>query len=452
MAHEFKLPDLGEGIHEGEILAVKIQVGQHINEDDIILEVETDKAAVEIPSPYNDIVTRVNVKAGDIVHVGDTMMVFGGSLQQAPAVLSNPEDEKAATITPESVHVNPPSPQQVAWGTNKQTRSRGPVPASPSTRRRARELGVDLRMFTPTGPAGRVTAADVRQYAEGGANRQPVNAPSLLKRHVATAVVQEQAEAPFLQTHALTGTVERIPLRSVRRATAKQMALAWANIPHVTTQDTVDITDLETLRRRHKDAVKDRGGALTLTVFVIKALVNALREFPKFNASLDMEVEEVLLKRFYHVGVAVDTERGLLVPVLRDVDQKSVVDLSIELRHLVTRTRDRKATLTELQGSTITVTNIGALGGTAFTPIINYPEVAILGLAKARIQPVARTVKPHENKDATAWEKRYEFIPRLMMPIMLAFDHRVNDGAEAQRFLNRIIAQLENPEQLLLGL
>ncbi len=408
MAKEFKLPDLGEGIHEGEVLAVKVSVGQQVQEDDIILEVETDKAAVELPSPYTDVVTQINVTPGQIVHVGDVLMVFGGS-------------EKASERVSESA-----SQRVNELGT--------PVPAAPSTRRLARELGVDLRAVPGSGPAGLVTAEDVRAFAEHGpvAEKQPAPAP----------VAARQVDAPPLPAFEQRGGVERVPLRSVRRAIAKQMALSWAHVPHVNTQDKVDITALEALREQYKAAVEAKGGKLTLTVFVVKALATALREFPKFNASLDMDNEEIILKHYYNIGVATDTERGLLVPVLRDADRKSIAQLAVELTQLAQRTREGKAALEDLQGGTMTITNIGALGGTGFAPIINYPEVAILGLAKARIEPVARIKKNGTIK----------FVPRLMLPIILAFDHRVNDGAEAQRFLNRIMEQLAEPERLLLGL
>lgn len=420
MAREFRLPDLGEGIHEGEVLAVKVQVGQQVKEDEAILEVETDKAAVEIPSPYSDVVTQINVKAGDIVHVGDVLLVFGdgagvqeagSKMQEAPPVTVAP-----ASTKPLAADYNPALP----------------VAAAPSTRRLARELGVDLRAVTPTGPGGRVTEADVRAQASGKSVSpvaktvvEPVP-PSQKLEAVPTPV------APPLPDYDQLGLIERLPLRSIRRATARQMALAWAQIPHVSTQDVVDITDLEALRQQFKADVEARGGKLTLTIFVLKALVNALKEFPKFNASLDADAEEIVLKKYYNTGVAVDSERGLIVPVLRDVDRKSIVELAVELTALVERTRDGKAALADMQGGTITVTNIGALGGTGFSPIINYPEVAILGLAKASVQPVA-----HSKKNGG-----FKFVPRLMLPIILAFDHRVNDGAEAQRFLNRIIEQI----------
>ena len=460
MAKEFKLPDLGEGIHEGEVLAVKVSPGQQVKEDDIILEVETDKAAVEIPSPFTDVVTDVQVSAGDVVHVGDVMLVFGGVADNEPKA----RDEGAAA--PEKAPSRGASPDREVTGGGEpagRPHREGPVPAAPSTRRLARELGVDLHEVTPTGPGGRVTAADVRTFAEGGARQVAETAeedgstPTAAQRdRLGVGVSPQTVEAPPLPDYDKVGPVERVPLRSVRRAIAKQMALSWSQIPHVSTQDLVDITELESLRRRYKDEVKERDGALTITVFVIKALTNALREFPKFNASLDMASEEIVLKKYYHVGIAVDTERGLLVPTIRNADQKSALDLAIELKALAGRAREGQASLEDMQGSTMTITNVGALGGTGFTPIINYPEVAILGLAQARVQPVAQRVAMPEDASPDDLEAElaqgYEFVPRLMMPIILTFDHRVNDGAEAQRFLNRVIEQLEQPERLLMGL
>ncbi len=460
MAKEFKLPDLGEGIHEGEVLAVKVSPGQQVKEDEIILEVETDKAAVEIPSPFTDVVTDVQVSAGDVVHVGDVMMVFGGVADNQPK--ARDDGAPAAGKTPPQ---EAQSDREVTGGSEPTggPHREGPVPAAPSTRRLARELGVDLHEVTPTGPGGRVTAADVRALAEGGARQTAATAeedrttPTAAQRDRRLVGVSPQTvEAPPLPDYDKVGPVERVPLRSVRRAIAKQMALSWSQIPHVSTQDLVDVTELEALRRRYKDEVKDRDGALTITVFVIKALANALREFPKFNASLDMASEEIVLKKYYHVGIAVDTERGLLVPTIRNADQKSVFELAIELKALAGRAREGQASLEDMQGSTMTITNVGAIGGTGFTPIINYPEVAILGLAQARVQPVAKPVTLPEEVSPDDFEATlthgYEFVARLMMPIILTFDHRVNDGAEAQRFLNRVIEQLEQPERLLMGL
>ncbi len=305
-----------------------------------------------------------------------------------------------------------------------------------------------------------MTREDVRLYAEGGRpaeeEAQPEKQPVLQPERQLFGVSPQTVEAPPLPDYDKVGPVERVQLRSVRRATAKQMALAWSQIPHVSTQDLVDITALEKLRRQYKDEVKERGGALTITVFVIKALVDALKAFPRFNSSLDMDSEELILKKYYNVAIAVDTDRGLLVPTIRDADKKSVFELAVELKELADRAREGHATLEEMQGSTITITNVGAIGGTNFAPIINYPEVAILGLAQARVQPVAKQIALPEGEEPEDLEEAltrgYEFVPRLMMPIILSFDHRVNDGAEAQRFLNRVIEQLERPERLLMGL
>ncbi len=453
MAKDFKLPDLGEGIHEGEVLKVNVGKGEQVDEDEVILEVETDKAAVEIPSPYSDVVTAINVEPGDIVHVGDVMMTFGGVGDNEPREKREvPEEEKeAAEVEREPARAERGQP-------TGEPHREGPVPAAPSTRRLARELGVDLHEVTPSGPGGRVLVEDVRAYAEGeqAPGAEPAEAEETVEaereRKSLIGVSPQTVEVPPLPDFSRQGEIERVPLRSVRRATAKQMALSWELVPHVTTQDMADITELEKLRNRYKAEVSDQGGALTLTVFVLKALVNALKAFPKFNASLDMDEEEIVLKKYYNLGVAVDTDRGLLVPVIRDVDKKSVLELALELKSTAERTREGKAELRDMQGGTMTITNVGAIGGTNFSPIINYPEVAILGLAQAQVKPVARQVTFEEGAAPEQWEDQYEFVPRLMLPVMLAFDHRVNDGAEAQRFLNHIIHQLENPEKLLLGL
>lgn len=446
MAKTFKLPDLGEGIHEAEVFAVKVEPGQQVQEDDVILEVETDKAAVEIPSPYSDVVTDVSVESGDVVHVGDVLLTFGGTGDNVP---QETPDEKKAAAEPKRRQA---STQAEPAGEPHRRKDR-PVPAAPSTRRIARELGVDLHEVSPSGPGGRVTTEDVRAHAEQAEapEEERTEAPSEESRRALMGVSTWDA-APSLPDFEKLGPVERVPLRSVRRATAKQMALSWSQVPHVNTVDSADITELETLRRRYKDAVEAEGGHLTLTVFVIKALTNALKRYPKFNASLDVESEDIVLKQYYNVGVAVDTERGLVVPVMRDTDQKSIVEIAVELAELVERTREGRASLEDMQGGTMTITNIGALGGTSFAPIINYPEVAILGMAQARIQPVAEREPLRPDESYTSITDGYDFVPRLMLPVILAFDHRVNDGAEAQRFMNAVIEQLEHPEKLLLGL
>ena len=423
MAKEFKLPDLGEGVHEGEVLAVRVSVGQEVTEGDIILEVETDKAAVEIPSPVTGIVQEILVKSGDIVTVGQVLMIFSVGAEQET---EKPDEISAAPV---ATAVEEPRPEPV--------QKTGPVPASPATRRLARELGVDLHQVTPTDQGGRVTAGDVRAFAESS-DKVPAapQAPAVLETELHSLTLP----APKLPDFTKWGPVERVPFRSIRRSTAKQMALAWSQIPHVTSQDVVDITKLEEFRQRHKAEIEAEGGRLTLTVFALKAAATALKTYPNFNAALDLEAGELVIKKYFHIGVAVNTEAGLIVPVIRDVDRKSIKELAIELPQLVQRTRSRKVPREELQGGTFTITNAGAMGGGFFSPIINFPEVAILGMGQGRYQPVVRKGADGE----------LGIIPRLMMPIVLCIDHRVLDGVGAIRFLKAVIGALEDPDELLI--
>ena len=414
MAAEFKLPDLGEGIHEGEIIDVLVSVGDQVEDGQSIFVIETDKAAVEVPSPVTGAVKEIKVSPGDIVNVGEVLMTFSveGEVEEA-------EEAEAPVREVERE-------MKVAEGV--------PVPASPSTRRLARELKVDLREVTPSGPGGRVTSEDVQAHAEKA--KKVAEVPK--KPPAVTAVEPAAPKAAPLPDFSRWGTIERVPLRSVRRATAKRMTMAWSQIPHVTHTDTADITDLEAFRRKHKAEMEAQGGSLSLTVFALKATAAALKAYPYFNASLDVDAEEIILKHHHHIGVAMDTERGLIVPVVRDVDCKSITDLSKELHDLAERTRDGKADIQDMAGGTFTITNIGPLGGTGFTPIINYPQVAILGMGRGRLQP---TVLGDIEK--------FEIVPRLILPLALGFDHRVADGADAARFLNFIIEAFEDPEKLM---
>jgi pyruvate dehydrogenase E2 component (dihydrolipoamide acetyltransferase) len=428
MAKSFKLPDLGEGIHEGEVLAVPVEVGQEVKEGDIILEVETDKAAVEIPSPYTGSIQEIFVKPGDIVNVGDVMMTF-----------TNGEGDQ--TVKEEKPIKKPATPAETVAAATRRSPAlkEGPVPASPATRRLARELGIDLHLVTATGPAGLVTAEDVRKLAQNGKVHKEVPAAS----QPGTDEVQPlPISEPPLPDFTRWGSVERVPFRSIRRATGKQMALAWSLIPHVNSQDVVDITKLEAFRQKHKTEIESAGGKLTLTVFALKAIATALKTYPNFNATLDMANAEVIIKQYYNIGVAVNTDRGLIVPVVRDVDRKSIKELSVELNDLVQRTRARKTTLAEMQGGTFTITNAGAMGGGFFAPIINYPEVAILGVGQARMQPVVRDKGKGD----------FQIVPRLLMPVVLCIDHRVLDGADAIKFLRVIIDSLEDPDELLMSM
>ncbi|MBB5348232.1 2-oxo acid dehydrogenase subunit E2 [Desulfoprunum benzoelyticum] len=429
MSRTFRLPDLGEGVREAEILAVHVTVGQVIREGDLLLEVETDKAAVEIPSPFSGTVQEIRVRKGDMAKVGAILISFADS---ATAAASGPA-AKPATVAPPA---ETPGHSAAVPGS--------PVPASPATRRLARELGVDLRALTPSGAGGVVTRDDVLAFAEGtGKPETPPPAPQPSPPASEPAPPPEatvEITPPTLPDFSQWGPVSREPFHSIRRATAVRMTTSWTRIPHVTCQDAVDITRLEAFRRQHKGEIEQGGGRLTMTIFALKAAATALKRFPHFNASLDPTAGEIIVKHYYHIGIAVDTEHGLMVPVIRDVDRKSIRELAVELQGAVDRARERRTSREEMVGGTFTITNVGGLGGSYFTAIINHPEIAILGLGQGRLQPVV----------VTSAEGEHDIVPRLMMPIILCFDHRVVDGADAVRFLRRIIELLEDPDELFL--
>lgn len=416
MPVEFKLPDLGEGIHEGEIIEVLVNAGDQVEDGQTVLIIETDKATAEVPSPVTGTVREVRVKPGQTVGVGEVLIVFSKEGETGP--LKEKEAEKAAETVEEA------KPAAI---------SEGPVAAAPSTRRLARELGIDIAKVKPSGPGGRVTAEDVRALAEKTARPEPERAEEAPAPRPAE-IEKEAPEAPEV-----SGLEERIALRSVRRATAKRMAAAWAQIPHVTHMDVADLTALDAFRHKHMEQVKAQGGDLSLMVFAMKAAAAALKKFPFFNSSMDMESGEIIIKHYRNIGFAMDTDRGLLVPVIKNVDCKSIFELAVEFGELAEKTRQGKATREDLSGGTFTITNVGPMGGTGIAPIINYPEAAILGMARAKLQPVV-----------TGDEKNYEIVPRLMLPIGVTFDHRILDGAQAARFLNMIKSALEEPETLLM--
>jgi pyruvate dehydrogenase E2 component (dihydrolipoamide acetyltransferase) len=443
MAREFKMPDLGEGIHEGEILKVFVSEGDHVNEGNPLLEVETDKAAVEIPSPFTGIVEKILVKPGDMVKVGEVLISFEEKHETRDNKISEKQRKETSAESKDTEKKGKPSEK-----IPESKVSHGPVPASPSTRRLAGELNVELREVPPSGPSGLVTAEDVQKFAEkqkGKAGEKPDKPEKASDEPDEDQPGKTQLVrllVPPLPDFSKWGPVETIPVRSLRRATARQMALSWSQIPHVSNQDLADITKLEAFRRKQKTKIAEKGGNLTLTVFALKAAVAALKTYPYFNSSLDTNSGEIILKKYYHIGVAVNTDEGLMVPVIRNVDRKSISELAIELFDLAARARERKIGIEELQGGTFTITNAGPMGGGYFSPIINYPEVAILGLGQARMQPVVR-----QNQDGN-----HEIFPRLMMPVVLCFDHRVADGVDAIRFTRMVIEALEDPEELFLNM
>ena len=432
MVSEIQLPALKDGVESVEVNAIKVAVGDRVAADQPVLEVQADKAALEVTSPSAGKVVKILVKAGDEIKVGQAYLVLDSTNGEAPASPSKAPDaaqtEKARAEAPsppkaqkpapprapERPAAPPPAPVAAHAGANDKLPA-----ASPAIRRLAREFGIDLRHVRGSGRLGRIVEDDIKSYVK----QLAAGGPPVVSGPAPTA--------PPLPKFEEWGPVERQPLSPVRKATARQMSVAWAQIPHVTQHDVADITDLEAFRKSQDG----KGPKLTVTAFAIKAVAIVLKEFPTFNASLDLASNQLVLKRHYHVGVAVDTENGLLVPVLRDVDRKSVAEIAAEMAAAAERARQRKLDGSELKGGTFTVTNLGGIGGTAFTPIVNWPEVAILGLSRSRLEPVVRNGA---------------IVPRLMLPLSLSYDHRVIDGAAAARFTRRLAEMLENPLLMLL--
>jgi pyruvate dehydrogenase E2 component (dihydrolipoyllysine-residue acetyltransferase) len=445
MSRPFALPDLGEGLTEAEIVAVLVREGDVIAEDAPLLEVETDKAQVEIPSPMGGRVEKIHVSPGQTVKVGTVLVTFAddGASAQPAAAAADAAHPKPAAAPPRRAAPgqSPPAPAELSAASRPPAApapAAGPVAATPATRRLARELGVALPGVRGTGPGGRIVDDDVRAAA-ARAGQPTAVAPAERAKPTAPAGPAKPLacvglEPPPLPRFEQWGPVERAPLSHLRRTIAERMTLSATLIPHVTHFDRADITDLDAIITRNLGAARAQDVTLTLTGFLLKATALALRSHPRFNASLDPAAGEMILKRHYHLGVAVATERGLIVPVLRDVDRKPVLEVARELGALAQRVREGKATLDDLRGGTFTITNIGALGGTAAIPIINYPEVAILGVARARQEPVVR---------------QGQIVPRLILPLTLTFDHRIADGADGARLATDIVQRLEAPERLL---
>jgi pyruvate dehydrogenase E2 component (dihydrolipoamide acetyltransferase) len=449
-ASEFKLPELGENISQGDLVRLMIAPGTKVSEGQPVMELETDKAVVEVPSSVSGVVKEVKVKEGEKVKVGQVIFTLeGGAATPATSRSSNAPVEHVsgqhgarlafqaairAEGKTEEQALPPDQPQQatpvfsmpVQLGKVAGTEHRQAIPAAPHVRRLAREVGVDIYEVKGTGPGGRISEDDVKAYAK-----------ALLS--VAATAVQSAPRAghfaqPQLPDFAKWGKVERVSMRGVRRKTAEHLAEAWNTIPHVTQFDRADITELEQLRARFAPKAEEAGGKMTVTAIALKVCAAALKVFPQFNASIDIEKEEIVYKQYIHIGVAADTDRGLLVPVIRDVDKKNIVELAVELSQLSKKARDKKITPDEMQGGTFTITNLGGIGGIGFTPIVNHPEVAILGLSRSRMEP-----EWIESRDGGKFE------PRLILPLSLSYDHRLIDGADAARFLRWIAEAFEQP-------
>jgi pyruvate dehydrogenase E2 component (dihydrolipoamide acetyltransferase) len=451
----FDIPNLGDGIKGGDVLNVLVKVGDVVAKDQAVVELETDKATIEVPSSVAGTVTEVKIKKGDKVAVGQAVLTLtgGGAAPAAPAAQPAapatvsaervasldvaPEAQGASPATPPPSFGGKPSgspakpggpaevvdfargarPAAAAPAAPPAVDTRPPAAAAPSVRRLARQLGLDIHAVSGTGPGGRISSEDVLAHAKQVITSRPAGGGAL--------------PAVALPDFAKWGPIERQSMRAIRRKTAEHMVTSWTTIPHVTQHEKADVTELEALRQKFGKTLEAQSKAkLTVTAVALKVAGAALKAFPQVNASVDMAGEAVILKQYVHVGVAVDTDRGLLVPVIRDVDRKSILELAAELGQLAEKARAGKLTLDEMQGGCFTITNLGGFGGTAFTPIVNQPEAAILGMSRSRMEPV--------------WQDG-QFVPRLMLPLSLSYDHRIVDGADGIRFLRYIVDRLEHP-------
>jgi pyruvate dehydrogenase E2 component (dihydrolipoamide acetyltransferase) len=441
---EFKLPELGENISEGDLVRLMISPGAKVSEGQPVMELETDKAVIEVPSSISGMVKEIRVKQGEKIKVGQVIFTLEGAAapqaerpqhvpvehvsgQQGARLAFQAAIQAEGKTEEQALPPDQPQPSRPGFAMPEQlgkvagTEHREPVPAAPHVRRLAREIGIDIHDVKGTGPGGRISEDDVKAHSK-----------SLLTSIAAAAQAPRGAQfaQPELPDFAKWGKVERVSLRGVRRKTAEHLWQAWTTIPHVTQNDKADITELEQLRARFAPKAQEAGGKMTVTAIALKVCSSALKIFPQFNASIDLSKDEIVYKQYINIGVAVDTDRGLLVPVIRDVDKKNIVELAAELTQLSRKAKDKKLTLAEMEGGTFTITNLGGIGGTGFSPIVNYPEVAILGLSRSSMEPVWLNGK---------------FEPRLVLPVSLSYDHRLIDGADAARFLRWIAEAFEQP-------
>ena len=442
MATEFTLPELGENVEKGDVVRVLVSAGDTIKVDQPVLELETDKATIEVSSTVGGTVGEIRVKAGDRVKVGQVIFTVNGTADKAPSKAApppaaaspvRPAEPPASAPSPEAkaapkaaapvvdiATARPPAARTEPAPTGRPSplpaRSGAPAAAAPSVRRYARELGVDVASVPGTGPGGRIGRDDVTEYVKNIMAAGP-------------SLAGVPARAMPLPDFSKWGEVDVRPMTNIRRKTAEHLSAAW-QAPHVTQHDKADVTALEEFRKAYGPRVERAGGKLTVIAVVIKITAAAIARFPQFASSVDMANESLVFKKYCHVGVAVDTPNGLLVPVIRDADRKTLTEIATELAALSQKARDKKLNLEDMSGGVFSITNLGGIGGTAFTPIINQPEVAILGLSRTAIEPVWRDG---------------QFVPRDMLPLSLSYDHRVIDGADAARFLRFVAEALEQP-------
>lgn len=445
---DIKIPELGENIAGGDVVRILVNVGDTIAKDQSVVELETDKATIEVPTSMAGTVKEIKVKQGDKVKVGAVLLTLDESGDAAGAGKAAAAPEKAPEPKAQSPEPRAPSPEPKVVSMPRPNRpepapasarpepakaapssARGPAaPAAPSIRRLAREIGVDIEAVQGSGPDGRISEEDVKEHA-----RRILSSVGT----AAGAGGQHSGGGLPLPDFERWGDVERQPMSNIRRTTSQRLSHAWNAIPHVTQFDKADITSMEELRKKYRDQIKAMGGDLTVTAMLVKVLAVAVKQFPQFNASLDLQNESIVFKKYVNVGIAVDTDRGLLVPVIRNADQKNISEIAVEVQALAQKARDRKLSLEEMSGGGITISNLGGIGGTYFTPIVNWPEVAILGVSRGIIEPVYRNGA---------------FEPHQLLPLSLSYDHRVIDGADAMRFLRWVVEAIEQPFLLsLLG-
>jgi pyruvate dehydrogenase E2 component (dihydrolipoamide acetyltransferase) len=432
---ELRLPDLGEGIDSAIVTTVMVKPGDAVAAGQNVIAVETDKASLEIPSESAGTVESIAVKQGDKIPVGAVILTLGSSGtkpaepkpeasggRQPPEAKPEPKEQN-----PERKDHSPEAPASTRGADAPRSpieaspKSKDAVAAGPATRRLARELGVSLNEVQPTGRGGRVTLDDIKSFVREERKRPRGGG--------------EAAPAFTMPDFSKYGEIEKKTVANIRNTIAKNLTLGWRTMPMVTQNDLADITDLESGRKRIADALPKGAPKVTMTILAIKAVVAALREFPQFASSYDMVAGELILKKYFHIGIAVDTERGLVVPVVRDADKKSIRDLAAEVTALAEKARAGKLAIDDMRGGVFTITNLGGIGGTSFTPIVNFPEVAILGMSRSSLQPVV--------KDGA-------IVPRLMLPLSLTYDHRVIDGADGARFTTRLSQLFSDPLRLLM--
>lgn len=425
---EFKIPEVGENIASGTVVSIYVSVGDAVTKDQDLLELETDKASLPVPSPCAGIIKEILISEGTDVTIGQVAFKIepsdGASVEESKPVEKKQTSKAPATPVPSTAPapttptVSIPAQPTFTPTPNELIPVASNVAAAPSVRRLARELGVQIRQVPGSGSGGRISKEDVKGFVKQIVLSGGTQAPAKPKHRP-------------LPDFSKWGDIRKEKMAKIRQVTAKHLAYCWETIPHVTQFGKADITDIEKFRKASSS--EDR--KLTITPFLLKVMAKALREFPQFNASIDMKSKEIILKEYVHIGVAVDTDRGLLVPVIHDIEDKSIFALTDELNKMAERARNKKTGLDELRGGCITLTNLGGIYGTAFTPIVNSPEVAILGVSRGGFEPI--------------WNKeKGEFVPRLMLPLSLSYDHRVIDGADGARFLKFIAAEIEQASSM----